>query len=149
MKIIWTKPNFSRELGEYTENDFTQKYLAKKGFSFSSDDDLFDFLRGGTMKSMYGFDLSTIVNFTSSKKDSEEELKDPEYRKSFDSMESELMEKGEITLPAPIVLNFSGALYLFSGNRRAILAVKHGLPLSVWMVNAPEKTSPLDSFLKG
>jgi hypothetical protein len=151
MKINWTKPDIKSELGEYFENNFTKNFFKTKGLVFGTDEDLFRFIETGILLDIdpKKFNTGNTVNMTLTKKEFEDELKDPEYKRSFDSMESVLLEQGTITLPAPIIVNFSGLFFGFAGNRRINLAIKHGIPLKAWRVNVLEKASSIDNFLAG
>lgn len=90
-----------------------------------------------------------LVGIVSDIKIIDQGLKDPEYKKSFNSMESVLLKQRTITLPAPIIVNFSGLFFGFAGNRRMNLAIKYGIPLKAWRVNVSEKASSIDTFLAG
>jgi hypothetical protein len=151
MKIIWTKPVLSSEIGEYFENDFTKNFFKNKGLIFDAHEELTSFLKTGTLVEIdpKKFNAGNTVNMTLTEKDFEEELKDPGYKKSWKSMESALVEQGEISLPAPIVVDFSGLFFGFAGNRRMNLALKYGVPLKVWRVSFTEKESSIDNFLSG
>lgn len=151
MKINWNKPDLNSELGEYFENDFTKKFFKTKGLVFDTHEDLIHFLETGVLLDIdpKKFNAGNAINMTLTKKEFEDELKDPEYKRSFDSMELVLLEQGAITLPAPIIVNFSGLFYGFAGNRRMNLAIKHGIPLKAWRVNVSEKASSIDYFLAG
>jgi hypothetical protein len=72
-------------------------------------------------------------NITLKPSEFEQELKDPEYLKSFQSMEA-VLSRGSITLPAPIILLIDDTYYGFAGNRRLNLAIKHNIPIKVWLV---------------
>ena len=151
MKINWTKPDPNSELGEYFENDFTKKFFKTKGLMFDTHEDLIRFLETGILLDIdpQKFNVGNTVNMTLTKKEFEDELKDPDYKKSFNSMESVLLKQKTITLPAPIIVKFYGLFFGFAGNRRMNLAIKYGIPLKIWRVNVPEKASSIDIFLAG
>ncbi len=151
MKIIWTKPDVKSELGEYFENEFTKRFFKSKGLVFDTQEDLIRFFETGILLDIdpKKFNSGNTVNMTLTKKEFEAELKDPEYKRSFDSMEEVLLKQETITLPAPIIVNFSGLFFGFAGNRRINLSIKHGIPLKAWRVNVAEKASSIDNFLAG
>jgi hypothetical protein len=151
MKINWTKPDIKSELGEYFENEFTKKFFKTKGLVFTTNEDLISFLNTGILLDIdpKKFNSGNTVNMTLTKKEFDAELNEPEYKKSFDSMEEILLKQGTIILPAPIIVNFSGLFFGFAGNRRMNLAIKHGIPLKAWRVNVAEKASSIDNFLAG
>ena len=79
--------------------------------------------------------LKKYDNLTLKPEEFEQELRDPEYLKFFQSMES-VLARGSITLPAPIVLLIGGTYYGFAGNRRINLAIKHNIPIEAWLIEA-------------
>jgi hypothetical protein len=132
--IVWVKPNLPEEVGEYTENDYTKQWLKSKGIVFNSDKEVMSFLNSGKMTPVSKEELmKKYDNITLNPSEFEQELKDPEYLKSFQSME-DVLAKGSITLPAPIILLVDGTYFGFAGNRRLNLAIKHNLPIKVWLI---------------
>lgn len=138
-QIIWTAPDLSEEFGEYFDNSYTKKYLKGKGLSFKTKDELAAFLKTGKLVPITRDELKTnFNNLTLRDRDFADEIKNPKYRASYESMKQELTHKGKITLPAPIIFDLDGLYYGFAGNRRMNLAFKYGLPLKVWMVRSPQ-----------
>ena len=139
-KITWIVPKLNEEIGEYFENDYAKKFLKSKGIVFKSDDDILLFLGNGKLVSITRDELiKKFNNLTLTYSDFMDELKDPEYKKSFESMEKKLKNDGIITLPAPIVLKIKGEYYGFSGNRRMNLAFKNNIQLKIWLVEVKIK----------
>ena len=138
--IEWTNPDLGEEVGEYTENDFTKKYLKSNGIEFKTEKELLSFLELGKLVTITKDELmKKYENLTLSDKDFEDELKDSEYKKSFQSMEKTLENKKNIKLPSPIVLKINDTYYGFAGNRRMNLAFKYSIPLKVWLVEKESK----------
>ena len=132
--IVWVKPNLSEEIGEYTENDYTKQWLAKKGIVFNTNKEVLSFLSTGKMVSVTKEELlKKYDNLTLKPEEFEQELKDEEYLRSFQSMEA-VLSRGSITLPAPIILLVDGIYFGFAGNRRINLAIKHDIPIKAWLV---------------
>jgi hypothetical protein len=137
LRIKWVRPDVRDEVGEYFENDHTKKFLKSKGISFKTEKELLDFLNSGELVSITKNELLTdFENMTLRDVDFLDELKDIEYRKSFESMEKNLIDTGTIALPAPIILKIGTTYYGFAGNRRTNLAFKHNLPLKVWLIKS-------------
>lgn len=134
--IRWVKPPLSEELGEYFENDSTKDALEKRGIVFETEEELLDFLSSGSLVDItqQQLQLSDCENLTLTSDDFEDELQDPEYRRSYDAMQQGL-EKG-LALPAPIIIQLGSTYYGFAGNRRMNLAFNNNLPLKVWLVVA-------------
>jgi len=138
--INWKKPDLSDEIEEYTGNNYTKNFFKKKGLIFKSDKEVLDFLNSGKSVTITHSQLSSHYdNLTLDSKHFESELADPDYALSFRSMEKILQDKGTITLPMPIIINFRGLYYGYAGNRRMNLAFKYGIPLKVWLVNVQSK----------
>jgi len=143
IQIKWKAPELSDEVGEYFENEYTKVAMKYWGLSFNDDDTLLSYLSLGQLQplKLENYQKSKLENFTIDLKEFDEELLEPSYKQSFSNMENELLSKGYINLPAPIVLQLpKGNIYGFSGNRRTNLARKYNLPLVVWMVPYPEVT---------
>lgn len=136
--IKWIKPNFSEEVGEYFENQQTKSYLFNKGYEFSNDKELIDFLSKGKMKELSKIELARTENLTTNPSDFEEELKEEGYSDSYNSMRDKLNKDIKISLPAPILLKTENRYYGFSGNRRMNLAWNNNLPVKFWVVDAPD-----------
>jgi len=137
-EIKWTKPNLRDELGEYFENQDTKTYLFKKGYQFTSDEELLDFLSRGKMKELSRFQLAGMDNITTNPDDFQKELKEEGYADSYNLMRKELQSKTKITLPAPILLKIGNRYYGFAGNRRMNLAWSNNLPVKFWIVDTPD-----------
>jgi hypothetical protein len=56
------------------------------------------------------------------------------YRLNYNKLEEALQRAGELTLPAPIVLQAGNEALLFSGYRRLCLAWNYGMTPFVWLV---------------
>jgi len=136
LSINWVKPNLHEEAGEYFENEATKKFLKDKGVEFKSEKDLIAILEKGSLKDIHKASFSKFNNVTWRKEDFEKELQDPEYKKSYDAMEAQLLGNKILTLPAPIIIHIAegDAYWGFSGNRRTNLAFIYDLPVKVWMV---------------
>jgi len=150
LSIEWVPPDLADEVGEYLENDVTKEFLSSQGIELGSADEVIEFLSTGAMTPFSAAQISQAEN-TSHGEEFDVDLMWPEYRESFDSMEGELTTKGSITLPAPILLKVGGIYWGFSGNRRTNLAIKHDLPLEVWLVEVDRgrfvaQVMPLESF---
>jgi hypothetical protein len=161
--IVWKKPRVEDESGEYFENNYTKKQFSNRGLKFEDEKQLTDYIssRGKpeeiTLDSLKNFKLT---NITSTKEDFDDELKDKEYAKSYNSMLNKLKKNG-IELPMPIIFKFGKELYGFAGNRRTNLALRNNQKLKVWMVDTGIKVSGniakieeeiglfIDSFLEG
>gem|GEM_PF-6443852 len=121
-------------MGEYTENEYTKHWLKEKGIVFNTDKEVLSFLGTGKITPVTKEELmKKYDNLTLKPSEFEQELKDSEYMKSFRSME-DVLARGSITLPAPIILFIDGTYYGFAGNRRLNLAIKHNIPIKVWLV---------------
>lgn len=130
--IKWTAPNLADEVGEYTENQYTQNAFTKRGIVFHNDEEVLNFLKNGELVEITRDELlkAKTDNLTLTDKDFDDELADPEYRSSYDSMQS------ATSLPAPILIKFQdGTYYGYAGNRRMNTAWRKGVPLKVWLVN--------------
>jgi hypothetical protein len=147
--INWVKPKLSNEIEEYTGNEHTQKFFQKKGLLFKSDEEVLDFLKTGKATTVTQAQLSArYVNMTLDPKEFKTELADPDYSLSFRGMDKILQDKGEITLPMPIIINFDGLYYGYAGNRRMNLAFKYDIPLKAWLIEVGPKKSSLSEILK-
>ena len=134
--INWVVPKLSKEAGEYFENGETQKFLKSKGKVFSNKKELLSFLTKGELVEITKKELSSNnKNLTLSESSFNKELENEDYRKSFEAMEEKLLDKGKITLYAPIVLKIGEMFYGYAGNRRMNLAFKYDIPLKVWLVS--------------
>ena len=141
--INWVVPDFKQEFGEYFENPYTKNFVDTKVRMFENKEELLGFLHKGKLVSITKRELGKINdNMTLKDSDFEKELEEADYRISFDSMEKELIEKGSIILPAPIVLK-TFCYYGFSGNRRMNLAFRHKIPLKVWLVKSKYPPIPM------
>ena len=132
--IDWEKPDFQEETGEYFENQFTKEWLQEKGIVFKTEQELIEAFSTGSLETITQEQLKNSENITHKTEDFEAELANREYKESFESMETNLVNEGEITLPAPIILYIKNTYYGFAGNRRMNLAFKYGLPLKAWIV---------------
>jgi len=132
--IDWEKPDFQEETGEYFENQFTKEWLQEKGIVFKTEQELIEAFSTGSLETITQEQLKKSENITHKTEDFEAELANREYKESFESMETNLVNEGEITLPAPIILYIKNTYYGFAGNRRMNLAFKYGLPLKAWIV---------------
>jgi len=132
--IDWEKPDFREETGEYFENQFTKDWLQEKGIVFKTEQELIEAFSTGSLETITQEQLKNSENITHKTEDFEAELANREYKESFESMETNLVNEGEITLPAPIILYIKNTYYGFAGNRRMNLAFKYGLPLKAWIV---------------
>jgi len=136
--VKWKKPNLADEADEYLENGPTKRYFKKHGIVMKSAAEVEKFLSKGKMQAVTQADLQDADNVTNNDKDFESELKDPEYAKSFKSMQKAL-DKGGLELPTPIFVRFGKKLYCFAGNRRTNLAARNKVPLKAWVVDAEKK----------
>lgn len=136
LRINWVKPNFNEEVGEYQENVETKNFLKSKNIEFYNAKELIKTLGTGSLVYMPRESMQKFENVTWKKEDFEEELKDPEYKQSYDKMEKDLLETKSLNLPAPIILHLvnDNRYWGFSGNRRTNLAFNYNIPLKVWMV---------------
>jgi len=136
--IKWVRPDFSKEVDEYTENEYTNRKLSEAGIILKTKKDVIAFLKGGQPEEVPKKTLkSRGDNLTLSKKDFDSELSDPGYAKSFRFMEKALGENGSITLPMPILVKKpDGDYHGFAGNRRMNLAWRKDLPITFWVVDA-------------
>ena len=136
IKVNWTKPDFKDEAGEYFENEPTKDYLKSKDIEFKTEKELFDFLQKGKMTQISAKELSkNYENLSLTDAEFKDDMKDPAYAKSYNSMEKELEDRGTITLPSPIILKVgtTATYYGFAGNRRINFAINNNLPLTVWL----------------
>jgi hypothetical protein len=131
--INWSKPYVYDEVDEYFENEDTEKWLQDHGLDFDKEKELTEFLKKGRLIDINEADLQNIENIMVSDDGFES---DEEYSKSLKSMEKELGSKGSIKLDAPIVIEVKGDKYLFSGNCRINLAVKHHIPIKIWIIRS-------------
>jgi hypothetical protein len=137
MKIIWSKPNFEEEAGEYFQNPDTINAWKKQRLLFDTKDELYAFLDHGRFvvhKKTYLNKFNT-QNLTLDEDDFQEELKDRKYKKSYDAMLTESKRHRVITLPSPILIKFGTFFYGFSGNRRVNLAFSNDQPVKFWQVS--------------
>ena len=138
--INWQKPKLEDELGEYFENLYTKDFFRKKGLKFSNEDELLGVLEKGNLVPITKEELkSSYTNLTLNTSEFKEELKDPEYKASYENMEEALKKNKNLSLPAPIIFKFDDMYYGFAGNRRTNLAFNHNLPLKVWLVEFKTK----------
>jgi hypothetical protein len=56
------------------------------------------------------------------------------YRRNYSLMEDALQRQGNLTLPAPVVLQCGAEALLFSGYRRLCLAWNYGMVPGVWLL---------------
>jgi len=140
--IKWEKPNFQEEIGEYFENEATKNWLAKKGISFESENELIEILSNGHSQIITKEHLIHYsVNLTLTEDEFSTELKDTNYSESFFKIEKELKEKKSITLESPILLKIDNYFYGFSGNRRVNIAFKYKIPIKFWVVVLKDKST--------
>ena len=131
--ILWYKPHFNEELGEYFENLHTKEWFKQNNLIFKNHYELSSFLNHGEPKQLIIDDR--FHNITTNIDEFKEELKDKEYRQSFNKMENKLITNNIIMLPSPIlIINKQNLKYLFSGNRRCNLALKYSIPIKFWCV---------------
>ncbi len=57
------------------------------------------------------------------------------YRLNYNKMEDALQREGQLTLPAPIIIEANGEALLFSGYRRLCLAWNYGMVPYIWLVS--------------
>ena len=133
--INWEVPDIQEETGEYFENQFTYDWLKNKGIVFANEQELINtFKKNGNLENVTQEQLKKSENLTYNQEEFESELTEGDYAESFRRMETSLVNEGEITLPAPIILHINDLYYGFAGNRRSNLAFKYGLPLKAWIV---------------
>jgi hypothetical protein len=132
-KIEWKKPDILKEAEEYFDNAVTAAALLKEGIKLKTPKEFEEKFKKGKVEDM---PKVGVQNITNTKEEFEIELKDPEYRVSYESMKKELMDKGSIELEMPIIVKLNENKYWgFSGNRRVNLANEFGIPVKVWMVD--------------
>ena len=138
LTIDWEKPNLKEEVGEYLENDFTRNFFKRKyKLELVNEREVYNFLSYGSSKIIDRVTMLRAVckNMTITEKDFDSELKDKDYRKSYDSMHKELLEDGKIRLPSPILIKFPTLYYGFAGNRRTNLAFNLNMDVCFWIVD--------------
>lgn len=135
-QIEWIKPDLQEEVGEYFENEATQKFLRSYGFEFQSEEELLKVLAKGSPSKV---DKKLLKrhgkNLTLTTEDFESELNDPEYARSYQDMKKRLVEDKKISLPMPILLKVEETYWGFAGNRRMNLAWGLNLPVMFYVVN--------------
>jgi hypothetical protein len=134
--ITWIKPKFAKELDGFFAKGDTQAEFKKNGLEFNSTQDVLSFLGMGSLKRVPDDVLAKKGrNLTVSKEEFEKKLQDQVFATSFKKLEKGL-EKEDLRLEAPILIKFSNGIYWgFSGNRRANLARKYGLPVDYYVVD--------------
>ena len=135
--LTWQTPNIDDEAGEYFENPYTKNFLKKKGIEFKNKKELKNAFNKGVHTHISKEELlKNNHNMTLDPSEFEKELADPEYRKSYNSMEQAVKSGKPVTLPSPIILKLKGGLhYGFAGNRRINLALRNNLPLKAHIVD--------------
>jgi hypothetical protein len=62
------------------------------------------------------------------------------YRLNYSKMEDTLQRRGNLVLPAPIIVATNGEALLFSGYRRLCLAWNYGMVPYVWLITIGEQS---------
>ena len=134
-QIRWVRPKFRKEFEGYFGKGDTKEAFLQHGLNFNTEKELLDFLSSGSLQRLKEDALKEAKNMTTSFKDFTEKLKDQVFSYSFKKMERDFLSK-DLNLEAPIVIKFADGTYWgFSGNRRANLARKYGLPVVYYVVD--------------
>ena len=137
--IEWSKVDISQEVGEYFDNNFTNKFFKKQGLIFSTSEEFIDFCnKNGKYKTISKEELLShkIVNMTIKIEDFKRELENPRYKRNFESMVNYALTHGSVMLPSPTLFYFikSDTYYGFAGNRRTNFAWILGNPVKYFVV---------------
>jgi len=136
--IKWDKPIVTNELNSYFGCPETNATFLKHGLHFIDGCELRKFLAKGKLMPFSDNLLAKVGNFASASKDLEEKLNDQTYSQAYKELERK-MEKGNLLLEAPIIVQFKDDSYwCFSGRKRAYAARKQGIPVLYFLVKQPQ-----------
>lgn len=162
LKINWTKPDLAEEISHYDDKAKLEFYqhnitIGNKDIGKTAPRStkfykyIIEPFRKGRFESIPvvsedSFDVNSIQNFMVYEYDN---IINGAYGRSYGDVliktTEELKKKGELDLPAPIIIKFinfgetrtseEASYYLFSGNRLANLALQYNIPIKAWVVD--------------
>ena len=136
LTISWVKPDITAEQWEFSNHPDKQGFYLRHGVSWEQilsgfdDGRLVSYPRSGQI------DGVTVELSYSSYADYARYLAKAKrgYRRNYSLMEEALQQAGNLTLPAPVILQCNGEALLFSGYRRLCLAWNYGMTPAVWLL---------------
>jgi len=129
--VKWQKPLITTELDIYFNRPEIGNLLAKNSLIFDSDFELNRFLSLGPMTTLSSEVISQIKCLSS---DMQNQLNNQTFSQAYKELENKI-EQGDLTLEAPIVIQFKNGSYCcYSGRKRACVALTHDVPLTVFLV---------------
>jgi hypothetical protein len=175
LKIKWTEPDLGQEVIHYDDKakiEFYQHNItignrdigkvsprATKFYKY-----IIEPFRKGKYENLPivsedSFNISKIQNLMDYEFDN---IVNGSYGKSYGdvlvTLTNDLKSKGELELPAPIVIRFvnfgetrtssESSYYLFSGNRRINLALQYNIPVKIWVVDLIPSRRDVREFAK-
>jgi len=138
LEINWNKPKFKDEVEDYLGNKSTIAFFKKRyNLTLENDKACIVFLEHGNDKIMDRTQLSRSVtrNMTISRKDFEPSLKNNNFKRMYEEMYEDLIDRGNISLTSPILVKFPSLYYGFSGIIKMNLAFNLDIPVCFWVVD--------------
>lgn len=141
LTIEWGKPDIATEQWEFSGHPDKQKFYQRHSIIWE------DILRGSDRGRLVAYPRSNHISEIpvllsySSYSDYAHYLAKAKrgYRRNYSLMEEALQQAGQLTLPAPIILQCDDEALLFSGYRRLCLAWNYGMTPFVWLLPIHEK----------
>jgi hypothetical protein len=162
LKINWTKPDLAEEISHYDDKAKVEFYqhnitignkdigkVAPRATKFYKY--LIEPFKKGKFETVPivsedSFDVNSIQNFMVYEYDN---IVNGAYGRAYGDVliktSEELKKRGELDLPAPIIIRFinfgetrtseEDSYYLFSGNRLANLALQYNIPIKAWVID--------------
>jgi hypothetical protein len=141
LTIDWIQPELAGEEWEFFQHPAKQEFYQKHALSWEKIADKFasgcliPYPRGGEINGV------PVLFSHHSYADYSRYLAKAKrgYRLNYNKMEDALQRSGNLTLPAPIILQENGEALLFSGYRRLCVTWNYGMVPYVWLVSLGDK----------
>jgi len=144
LAITWVKPDITGEEWEFTSHPAKQDFYRRHGITWEAILTAFDngcltpyprsgFLGGIPVALSYS-SYDDYAHYLARAKRG--------YRRNYTLMEDALQRGGELTLPAPIILQYGAEALLFAGYRRLCLAWNYGMTPGGWLVTLSGSATP-------
>lgn len=144
LAITWVKPDIAGEEWEFVSHPAKQEFYRRHDITWES---ILSAFANGTLtpypRSGFLNEIPVALSYSSYDEYARYLAKAKRgYRRNYTLMEDDLQRGGELTLPAPIILQCSRESLLFAGYRRLCLAWNYGMTPGVWLVTLPERVTP-------
>jgi hypothetical protein len=136
LTIEWVKPDITAEQWEFSGHPDKQGFYLRHGIDWEQILSGFDAGRLAAYPRSERINGVPVALSYSSYDDYARYLAKAKrgYRRNYSLMEEALQRAGQLTLPAPIILQCGDEALLFSGYRRLCLAWNYGMVPGIWLL---------------